>query len=202
MKNANIATIAQIHERLLRMAKAVVAVLEKYKIPYSLAYGTLLGAVRHKGFIPWDDDFDLWLFDDTYEIAIEYLRAEFPDDMFVEDSKTEPKYFHAWAHVKDLNTVVSGHRMHPHDTSYACKGLSLDLYRLWKMKECDLQNFLNEENRRYIMRRRKLSLMSDEEYKERLQRLAEDDEKCAANPCTSDKEVYAFLNMYKTKNAC
>ena len=61
MSNTEV-TPEMIHDRLYYVAKSVIAVLEKHDIPYSLAYGTLLGAVRHQGFIPWDDDFDLWLF--------------------------------------------------------------------------------------------------------------------------------------------
>ena len=51
--------IIKIQERLLYMAKAIKHVLENNNIPYFITYGTLLGAVRHRGFIPWDDDIDV-----------------------------------------------------------------------------------------------------------------------------------------------
>ena len=69
-------TLKKVQGRLLEMAKSICSILEKNDIPYMLAVGTLLGAVRHQGFIPWDDDFDIFIFDDVYEDAIKCLRKE------------------------------------------------------------------------------------------------------------------------------
>lgn len=52
-------TLAEIQSESLRILKDVHSFCEKNQIHYSLAYGSLIGAIRHKGFIPWDDDVDI-----------------------------------------------------------------------------------------------------------------------------------------------
>ncbi|WP_105188468.1 LicD family protein [Pseudoalteromonas sp. T1lg48] len=52
-------TKEETRKKLLDMAVLITDLLDENDIPYILVYGTLLGAVRHKGFIPWDDDFDI-----------------------------------------------------------------------------------------------------------------------------------------------
>ena len=66
----------KIQEAAKEILKAFHDVCEKNQIKYSMAYGTLLGSVRHKGFIPWDDDIDVFMVRSEYE----RFRAVFNDE--------------------------------------------------------------------------------------------------------------------------
>ena len=176
--------------RLLEMAKKIAEILEKNDIPYILSYGSLIGAVRHKGFIPWDDDFDFSLFNDSYDKAISVLKEELPEDMFVEYFDTEPKYFHAYAHIKDINTIVD-FTEYPQDGMYEHKGLSIDLYKITKLKREDVEEFKINEAILYFKRRRKINSISENEYNFRIYDLEKKREELIREP---DKtEVYTDM---------
>jgi len=161
----NCVDIKRIQNKLLEMGIIIKNILEQNNIPYMITFGTLLGAVRHEGFIPWDDDFDFFLFDDTYDEAIELLRKELPKNLFLEDDKSEPLYFHGWAHVKDLNSEVICDEF-PQDSFYKHHGLSVDLYKCTKILESDLKKFRTEEHIAYLDRKLKHGFISKENYDE------------------------------------
>jgi len=186
-----------IQNRLLHIAKIVCNILTKNNIPYSLAYGTLLGAVRHNGFIPWDDDFDLWLFDDTYEYALECLRKELPDYLFVEDKLTEPKFYHEWSRIRDKNTIVHND-MYNQDNIYASKGINLDLYNLFKIRFKDLKSFLIKKNNEYLNRRFEIGNIEINEIKNKEKKL-ENVLDLIKFEGDIEREVYALVLFYNRK---
>lgn len=72
-------TLKDLQQILLNMMKDVDAVLRKHNIPYFLNGGSALGAYRHQGFIPWDDDIDIALMMDDFHRAIPILQDELSD---------------------------------------------------------------------------------------------------------------------------
>ncbi len=162
--------IKRVQSKLLDMALIIANILDKHNIPYEISYGTLLGAARHGGFIPWDDDFDFNVFNEYYDEAIKYLREELPKDLFVEDETSEPRYFHSWAHVKDIYSRTSCDH-YWQDGVYAHQGISVDLYRIERVKLKNVIVRVEEEILKYISRRKELGLMDEAEIEARKARL-------------------------------
>ena len=67
-------TLDEIHYEEKEILKETVKFLDEHNLTYFITYGTLLGAVRHGGFIPWDDDIDLVMARPEYNKFVEYLK--------------------------------------------------------------------------------------------------------------------------------
>ena len=102
----------------LRLLEGFISVCSDLKLTYYVAYGTALGAVRHKGFIPWDDDVDVMMPRQDYKIFLERgqtLLSKF-GGYFLQTIDTDPQYYQFYAKVRDSNTtfiekVVSDRKM-------------------------------------------------------------------------------------------
>ena len=73
--------LTAVHQANLKMLKEIDRICRKHQIQYMLDAGTLLGAVLHKGFIPWDDDVDLVFTRENYERFAQVVRKELPEGM-------------------------------------------------------------------------------------------------------------------------
>lgn len=74
----------------LEILKEIVRICDKNEIDYWLAYGTMLGAVRHQGFIPWDDDVDIYMTMEGFQRFQKCCKTQLKDQYFLQTPSTEP----------------------------------------------------------------------------------------------------------------
>ena len=89
----------------LQMLEAFISVCNQLHLKYYLVEGTLLGAVRHQGFIPWDDDIDVGMPRADYECFLKEAQALLPDHYFVQSMYSEPEYHANFAKIRDCRTT-------------------------------------------------------------------------------------------------
>ena len=81
-------------------------ICEKYDIYYILSFGTVLGAVRHDGFIPWDDDIDVCVFRKDYQRLIDAFKKENNERFLMISTDVDPNYSLPHMKIVDTNTVL------------------------------------------------------------------------------------------------
>lgn len=94
-----------LRERELALLRAFIEVCGKLGLRYFVVQGTLLGAVRHGGFIPWDDDIDVGMLREDYEIFLRQGQALLPRDFFIQAHGTDPAYPHGFAKLRDSDSA-------------------------------------------------------------------------------------------------
>ena len=80
-------------------------ICKKHNIKYWLSSGTLLGAVKHGGFIPWDDDLDIELLREDYIRLLKILQNELPEQFALQTEKTAPRHLSYYAKVRDKKSA-------------------------------------------------------------------------------------------------
>lgn len=90
----------------LDLLNELLRVCKKHNIQVSAFAGTILGAVRHQGFIPWDDDVDVALTRENYEKLVQVAPSEFKNQYFFQTYQTDPNYFFGYARLR--NSLTTG----------------------------------------------------------------------------------------------
>lgn len=93
-------------EILISILNSVDSYCRENNLKYFLAYGSLLGAIRHKGFIPWDDDIDIVMPRADYEKLIANFNIGRSDSYKVHSIHSDKNYMHQYAKVSDTDTIM------------------------------------------------------------------------------------------------
>ena len=99
-------TIEESHRLLLALAKEFHSVCERNEIPYFMLGGTMLGAVRHKGFIPWDDDMDFGIPREYFSFFIDSCKKDLPSSYKVLYYDNSDYAILGFVKLSDSRTVV------------------------------------------------------------------------------------------------
>ena len=111
--------------KMLDILIAVTDICKKHNIPYWLSGGTLLGAIRHGGFIPWDDDIDIELLLPDYKRLLKILKKELPEDLYLQ-TPNEKGYRLLFSKVRDRYSIVESEE--DNMSPYKEKGLYIDIF--------------------------------------------------------------------------
>ncbi len=116
--------------RMLELLVEVDRICRKHNIRYWLSSGTLIGAARHKGFIPWDDDLDIEMLLPDYNRLMKVLQQELPDTMALQSVDTDPNYFFFYAKVRDRRSHLQ--ESNRYDRVWKERGIYIDIFPFYK----------------------------------------------------------------------
>jgi lipopolysaccharide cholinephosphotransferase len=140
----------------LSILKEVTLLCEKHNLTYYLYGGTLIGAVRHKGFIPWDDDIDIAMPRDDYERFLNIAKRELTPHLFLQHYTTEKKFCLLFIKVRDNSSTF----IEPGGLDYKDihQGIYIDIFPLdtiseSKYKQVILFNLLGVLMKIYFMKK-------------------------------------------------
>lgn len=94
-----------VQQKALELLAFIVDYCENNNIVYYLGFGTLLGAVRHNGFIPWDDDIDVLMPRADYERFIQNVAAALPAHFFLQNYNTDPWFWTDSSKLRNSDTT-------------------------------------------------------------------------------------------------
>ena len=115
-------------ERMLELLCEIDRICKKHVIRYWLSSGTLIGAVRHGGFIPWDDDLDIEMMREDYDRLMDILPTELPSTMALQNHRTDHTYFFFYAKVRDRRSLLS--EGNNYDRVWKEQGIYIDIFPL------------------------------------------------------------------------
>ena len=116
--------------KMLDILIVIDGICKKHGIKYWISDGTLLGAVRHGGFIPWDDDLDIQMMRKDFKHFIKIISKELSENLVLQTHKTDKGYIAPYAKIRDLHSSISEY--YNSDVNYKYKGVYIDVFPMEK----------------------------------------------------------------------
>lgn len=113
-----------------------VSICEKYNLNYFVVFGTLLGTIRHKGFIPWDDDIDVGMLRKDYEKFLEVAQQECGEDFFLQTVDTDSNYHLYFAKLRKMDSIFIENSLQKADST---SGFYIDIFPYDMVSDNDMQ---------------------------------------------------------------
>lgn len=137
--NPDGSTLRKAQVRMLHILEEVDRICRAENIPYWLDAGTLLGAVRHKGFIPWDDDMDICILKKDYKRFRKAALANLPPDLAYQDWTTDPNHFEMSPRIRDTRSLID----QPESRLQKYRGLFLDVILVERVPSMKIKQFIS-----------------------------------------------------------
>lgn len=132
-------TLEKLHDVEIEILDEFVRVCKKNNLKYFLVGGTLLGAVRHEGFIPWDDDIDIGMPREDYEKFIKIANEELNEKYFIHYFTNDKNYYLNFLKVKKKNTFFDEGMLEGIDTY---KNIWIDIFPYDKVENPNSKMFV------------------------------------------------------------
>lgn len=137
----------RLHRTLIEILDFVVEICEQNDLQYCLLYGTALGAYRHKGFIPWDDDLDIGMPRADYEKFIQIMKCRPSTNFDLQNEWNEEKWFLTFSKIRKNGTCFIESIV---DGLYKNNGIYIDIFPL---------DFVNKNNANIAIKRKYINYL-------------------------------------------
>lgn len=144
-------TLKELQAKEVDMLEQVINALKKMGLKYYVVYGTLIGAVRHKGFIPWDDDVDICMPREDYDTFLDKGQQYLPENLFIQTAKSDKEYTTFFSKVRNSNTTFVENSVKNKNINH---GIYIDIFPLDNRYESETRHKI------FVLRQKFYSLIA------------------------------------------
>lgn len=129
----------EIQKKALKILVEFDKICKENNLKYTLAAGTMIGAVRHKGFIPWDDDIDVYMLREDFNKLRQIAPYKLPMNLFYQSHQTDPEYYYLFDKIRLNGTVFKEKVLSNHNINH---GIFIDIFPIDLMPGNKVKNDL------------------------------------------------------------